>query len=217
MNDNRIKRLARIKPLIRQLIASQAIRYPYKPRIVLASDLKYSIERIGEIPPSEETLIKMISNARNQETSPLDNPWHLGTLFQDEKGLPSDTLEQKYTLSSEAIPYILKALWWGLEYFEDLEFTIRQAKWAARLNGFESLNKPGCLYLASFWYAHYEKICGLSKADFDTRWFDDALDDFQKLQKEAAAYNYGVPEKMFKAGIENSPTPVPHKSRVITI
>jgi hypothetical protein len=81
MNNNKKRqRLPRIKPTIRQLIVSEAIRYPDKPRLALATDLRDSIERMGEMSPSEETLIKMISDARNQESSLLDNPWHLGTV-----------------------------------------------------------------------------------------------------------------------------------------
>jgi len=34
----------------------------------------------NEIPPVEETVIKLISKARNHEISPLDKPWSLSVL-----------------------------------------------------------------------------------------------------------------------------------------
>lgn len=195
---------------VKQLIAQVFLEKPGLRAKEIQAEVSRRMNENGGNWPSLSVVEKLLVDIRKRHnesiTSPdnLDAPWHMGIL-------------EKYPVSPEAIPYILKALWWGSKNFKELEFTIRQAKWAARLYGFESLKNPGCLYLASFWYAHYEKICELSKADFDTRWFDDVLDDFQKLQNAASAYNYQVLEKMFNAGIENSPIPVPHKGRGITI
>ncbi len=176
----------------------------------IQAEVSRRISKYGDGWPSLSVVEKLLVDIRkrNKESNdlpnPLDAPWHIGTLA-------------KYPISTEAIPSLMEAIWWGVEYFEEIEFSIRQAKWAARLYNFESLKKPGCLYLASFWYAHYEKICELSKTESDTRWFDDALDDFQRLQKVASSYSYGVLKKMFENSIENQPIPVPHPTRIIVV
>jgi len=158
----------RIKPSIRQLIESEAIRYSTKPRAALAVDLQDKIERMGEISPTGETLMRMISEARNKEGSPLDKTWHW------------DTLEE-HPLSAEAIYYILRINKWAAS--KNIHpVTIREAKWITRLysvieNNREHWPKPleSALWKVSFTYASYQMICDLSKTDFDTRDIDESL------------------------------------------
>ena len=154
--------------MIRRLIVGDAIEYPNKPRLVLATELKDKIERMDEISPSEETLIKMISDARNKEPNPLDTAWHLGTL-------------NEYPLSAEAIHYILKIqIWTSSKHIHPV--TIREAKWISRLYSVIENNKSRwlkplekSLWKVSFIYASYEMICALSKTDFDIHNLDEYL------------------------------------------
>ncbi len=73
------KKPRELKPTVRALIYDQAIRYRNTPREFLANKLISEIEELGELPPSFETCIRMISKARNSD-NPLDEPWSLGTM-----------------------------------------------------------------------------------------------------------------------------------------
>ena len=165
MNNKKRQRLPKIKPTIKQLIVSQAIRYREKPRITLANELQDEIERMGEVSPSEETLMKMISDARNKETSPLDKPWHMGTLGD----IP---------LPSEAIPYILKIKKIHTQNESIGKLTIRQAIWISRL--YATIKDINDLGYNAYMISVYEIMCSLSKTPFDTSEFDDILADYKK-------------------------------------
>lgn len=161
----------RIKPAIKQLIVSEAIRYREKPRLILAADIRDTIERIGEVSPSEETLIKMVSDARNKEVSPLDTPWHLGTL-------------DDYPLSAEAIHHILKVQKWMAKKGKKSQVTLRLAKWISRFS--KVISKDiAWLWKVSFAYTLFEILCEISDTDFDTSHLDAALmagmDQFDKI------------------------------------
>ena len=89
-------------PEIREMIIMASTSSNEK-REVLALTLIDEIERKypREIPPVEETVIKLISKARNHEKSPLDKPWSLAVLNR----LHEFNI---FGINSEAIEYILK-------------------------------------------------------------------------------------------------------------
>ncbi len=165
MNKQKRLRSPRIKPTIKKIIALRAIRYPTTPRLALANDLRDYIERLGEISPSEETLIKMISDARNKEINPIDSPWHLGIMREPE-----------YGISPEAIPYIFQVKEWCDKNGKETPITVRQAFWIAQFchihrNKMKD-KETGDLWKASWVYAQYEIVCELSDRDFDTTELD---------------------------------------------
>ena len=75
-----VRRGPKIRPKIQGLIHLRALEEPRLPRDIVALHIRDEIERIGEIPPSEETIVKMVSRERNREPNPLDEPWSLGML-----------------------------------------------------------------------------------------------------------------------------------------
>ncbi|MFC2045591.1 hypothetical protein ACFLUH_02825 [Chloroflexota bacterium] len=111
----------KIQPMVKQLIIDKAIKNRKSPRLALAVELKKQIEEMGLIPPTEETMIKMISSARNRELGPEDTRWSMATL-------------ERYPISPEALFSVLK-VWVYARENSIIEFTVRHAKWAARLSG----------------------------------------------------------------------------------
>jgi hypothetical protein len=124
MNRRRPGRGPKIPNEVRQLIISQAI-YDSKtmPRRALAVRLQELIERMGEVSPTEDTLARMISEARNKQPNELEKPWSIGACAQ-------------YNIPSDVIPVLIKIQ--KLKAVEDKEgslgeITIREARWIARL------------------------------------------------------------------------------------
>jgi hypothetical protein len=124
MNRRRPGRGPKIPNEVRQLIISQAI-YDSKtmPRRALAIRLQELIERMGEVSPTEDTLARMISEARNKQPNELEKPWSIGACSQ-------------YNIPSDIIPILIKIQ--KLKVVEDKEgslgeITIREARWIARL------------------------------------------------------------------------------------
>ena len=157
----------KISPTVKKLIVSEAtIRCPNKPRAALAVELKDTIERMGiyaeGASPSEDTLMRMISAARNEEHNSLDKPWHLGSMLDSER-----------YITPEAIAYIFKVKEWATRN-KEIPITIRQAYWIGQFYpGIPDIRKAKDedfknLWLWSLEYAHYELICELSKTDFNT-------------------------------------------------
>lgn len=107
----------KIKPTIKALIRITA-REDKRDRRVVALALQELIERLGESVPGEDTLMRMISEERNKDSNPEDQPWHLGTL-------------NDYPLSPEGIRAVLEAYWYADRNGTTL--TIREAKWIGRL------------------------------------------------------------------------------------
>jgi len=109
---------------VRQLIISQAIHdSKTMPRRALAVRLQELIERMGEVSPTEDTLARMISEARNKQPSELEKPWNIGSCAQ-------------YNILPDIIPILIKIQ--KLKAAEDKEgslgeITIREARWIARL------------------------------------------------------------------------------------
>ncbi len=108
----------KISPTIRALIMYEALN-DKRPRRVVAVNLQKQIEQLGESVPGEETLLRLISEDRNNE-HPEDQPWSIATL----KDFP--------IVSPEALPSVLKGWAYAREHLK-AAFTIREAKWVARL------------------------------------------------------------------------------------
>ena len=83
MNRRRPGRGPKISNEVRRLIIGQAIDdSKHMPRRALAVRLQDLIEKMGEISPTEDTLVKMVSEARNQQPSEFDRPWSIGACAQ---------------------------------------------------------------------------------------------------------------------------------------
>ena len=110
---------------VRQLIISQAIHDSKNmPRRALAVRLQDLIEKMGQISPTEETLMRMISEARNRQPSELDQLWSIGVCAQ-------------YNISPDIIPVLIRMQQLrarsGFKVLQQ-ELTIREARWFARLH-----------------------------------------------------------------------------------
>lgn len=109
-----------IKPSIKQFICAKALEHKDTPRQLLAIELKKLIEEAGEVSPTEDTMIKKISEARNKPKSPLDEQWSLGYLAQ-------------YDIPPDALPIVMRIYEKRLRELKQ-DFTIREAMWIARLS-----------------------------------------------------------------------------------
>jgi len=103
---------------IKRLIISEALKKPPKPRRALAIELMDKIERMGEVVPTEETIERLISEARNHEPNPLDEPWRMLDIV-------------KYPISPDTLPIVLEV--WGDQVVLQAQISIREALWIARL------------------------------------------------------------------------------------
>jgi hypothetical protein len=112
-----------LKPIVRSLIAKRAVENPTEDRRILAFDLIEEIKQLGEVPPTDETLIKYISEFRNKYID--DKPWTTASLELDLVG-------------SEAIPLLI-ALQVQRKTFLSKPLTVREAKWFSRLYGFKDI------------------------------------------------------------------------------
>lgn len=120
-NNTRIGR-PRIKPEIRSVIFQAAISERDISRDELAINLKNTIEKeMGEKPPSRQTLVRMISEARNSLIKPEDQPWSIKTV-------------KNYEIPPEALPSVFR-VFVHVQKHRSKPFTIREAMWAARLSG----------------------------------------------------------------------------------
>jgi hypothetical protein len=124
METEKTGRGPKISREVRQLIIGQAIHDSKNmPRRALALRLQDIIEKMGEISPTEDTLARLISEARNKQPSELDQPWSIGANAQ-------------YNIPPDIIPVLIRLQrfrrtnqrkgGWG-------ELTIREARWFARL------------------------------------------------------------------------------------
>ncbi|MDP2729554.1 MAG: hypothetical protein Q8O55_03615 [Dehalococcoidales bacterium] len=115
----------RISSEVRQLIISQAIHdSKTMPRRALAVRLQDLIEKMGEVSPTEDTLARMISEARNKQPSELERPWSIGACSY-------------YNIPHDMIPVLIKIQKLKAEYGDDEDvsrvLTVREARWMARL------------------------------------------------------------------------------------
>lgn len=144
-----------MSPVVWNLICYEVQSRPEELRKVLAFELEKKIRLQGEVPPTSQTLIKMISKARNSESSPEDYPWHLDAF-------------DKYPVPADALPLILE-----IQKHINKNLSIRLVKWLTRLyvalkgnqflRGNELLYHLYC-YLWASMYADREKISEISKS-----------------------------------------------------
>jgi len=142
------KRGPKIKPSIEALIEYMA-RQDKRPREALASALKEQIEQMGEISPTEGTLVKMISEFRNSPNPQEDQPWALSSLNDMIPPIPT-----------EALPAVLEAYIYSHEHMNH-EFTVRDAKWVARIHKlYKDVAKSTSMAMG---LAQIELLAGLTK------------------------------------------------------
>jgi len=125
MNAERTGRGPQISKEVRRLIISQAVHDARNmPRWPLAARLKDLIEKMGYTSPSDETLVKMISEARNKQPRELEKPWSIGACSY-------------YNIPHDMIPVLIKLQKLMAEYGDDEDvsrvLTVREAQWIARL------------------------------------------------------------------------------------
>lgn len=122
MQRREIKRRAKtMLPVIKLLITTRALSEPDKGREKLADELIADINRQfpNEVPPAWETVIKLISKARNQEGWPLSRAWHLDSLCEHE-------------MNPSVVPILLKEQ--ALRADENrYPLSVGEALWASRL------------------------------------------------------------------------------------
>jgi len=125
MNIKKSGRGPNISSIVRQLIIGQAIHdSKTMPRRALAVCLQELINKMGEPLPTEDTLVKMISEARNKQPSELEEPWCIGACAY-------------YNIPTDMIPVLIKIQKLKAEYGNEEEMskvlTLREARWIARL------------------------------------------------------------------------------------
>jgi len=118
------KRAPNIKKEARNFIHEVAISCPSTGRTELAEFLKEEVPKQGWRAPSIGTLEKMISAIRNN-TEPVDEPWCIGV--SSNYGIPIEA-------TSDLLKILRKCLMFGRP------FTIREAKWVARLRGIRDVD-----------------------------------------------------------------------------
>lgn len=109
----------RINPTVRSLISSRARKDTGIKRRALAHMLTNEIIEMGEIPPTEETMLKLISEARNLPYDKLDLPWRISTL-------------PDYPIPPESLPKVLEIFIEKLRE-QAVHITIQEAQWIGRL------------------------------------------------------------------------------------
>ncbi|MBI4215920.1 MAG: hypothetical protein HY687_00785 [Chloroflexi bacterium] len=141
------------------MIIARALEIPRLSRTKLAEQLQGELESAGYDVPEIEVLERKISWYRNHaESGPLEKPWSTATLEQ-------------YPLTPEALAAVLKV--WKLRTMKGTNFTIREAKWAARLSSVQQDIER--LSLDARRYAHTELLYQTSKRPFDSTMLDRLL------------------------------------------
>ena len=152
----RRRKRARITPQARALIAHRALEHPRLRRAPLAEKLQTELRERGFDVPQFEVLERMISWYRNHAAdNPQEKPWSMATL--DHHPLPPC-----------ALPAVLRV--WKSRVEADHHFTIREAKWTARLSAVEP-NIEALSVLASC-YTHEELMYELIDRPFDSTGLD---------------------------------------------
>ncbi len=130
-----------IKDWVKWHINVEATKNRAEPRDAVAERIEQFLE--GKEPiPSRETLIKMISAARNSADLE-DRPWTVSSLVD-------------YEISPEALPVVMKA--WARALELDKHLSIRQVKWIARLYNVLKDKDLESLIGNAFRYAEGEKV-----------------------------------------------------------
>ena len=176
-----------IKPYIKQLIYAKALENKGIPRLALAVELKKLIEEMGEIPPTEETMIKKISEARNLPYTAEDKPWSIAASV-------------KYGISPEASKDLFDI--WRFSLAIDRPISIRQAKWIVYIRNLfyqpistgnvysDKVNRNLFLIKRSWLYSILERASRIMRGEyFDTANLDAA--SFMPNWERATAWKLG--------------------------
>jgi len=108
-----------IKPHVKQLIYARALRDKDIPRPALAAELrKFISDEMGEIPPTEETMIKLISEGRNLPATDEDEPWSVAASVK--YGWPPEATKDLFDI-------------WRASLAMGNPISIRQAKWIVHI------------------------------------------------------------------------------------
>ncbi len=197
MEKQKLKRQRRAKTMssnIKRLIAEISISND-KNREDLAEELLNQIKTKypNEIPPTTETIVKLISKYRNHSRTPLDRPWNLGELdeFPD------------LTFDSESINRIFEVKAYMRKVGNVIPLTFRQAKWISRLHRIKvkKTNYIPYLQFASFTYANYEIMCEMADTSIDTHKLDACLLDINAfIAVSQELQQHELSNKAFKKG-----------------
>ncbi len=156
---------ANITPDGEAIIMAGALEYPRLPRTKLAEKLQTEFERQRYDIPEIEVLERKISWYRNHaEAGPLEKPWSTATIDR----YPELNIEFP---TPEALSRVLKV--WKLRIERGDTFTIREAKWAARLSGL--LEDTEKLSYKAGQYARTELMFELIGRPFDSIELDRSL------------------------------------------
>jgi hypothetical protein len=148
----------RISKTVEKLIVHRSLADRNTPRRVLAVELQETISKMSEPVPTEETLEKLISKARNHTPSPLDEQWTTASLVD-------------FDLPPDSVPAVTKVWRYALNTNES--FAIRQAKWVARL--YTLIKETSLLWFFSRKYADEERTASITGQQMDTFIPDTAL------------------------------------------
>jgi hypothetical protein len=175
-----------------------------KPREELAHELR---QRFGVKSPSLQTLMRMISKARNKPPTDLDNPWTIGCCIKYK--IPSDIISSLIevkrasdnfgglNITNDLTPQIQKAYAKANKELKNSP-TIRQARWFARLyqsldavieeKGLPPPKKLAYHFIVAAQYAQKEQISEMlnreypDTSDLDKLYFiDKELDTLEGL------------------------------------
>lgn len=112
-----------IDPQVKKIILRMAREDRDTKRLALARQIIDEINSKNRTAPTEQTVMKLISEARRQVESPLDSLWSTASF-------------EKYEICAEALPVIFEIKWQRLTSIQDPRFnklSIREARWIARL------------------------------------------------------------------------------------
>ncbi len=153
---------ARIPIEAKALIGRRALEVPRLQRGPLAEKLQAELKDLGYDVPQYEVLERMISKYRTHTaSSPEDMPWSTATL--NAPGAPP--------LPQEALAAVLRV--WQSRIEKGAAFTIREAKWTARLSGLEpDIEK---LSFIARRHARTEQMFELIDRAFDSTFLDQLL------------------------------------------
>jgi len=174
----------------KKLITQYSLQDVNQPREIVANILRREIRQSGERPPTQETLKRAISKARNQPESPLDKPWHLGLLTKIR-----DHLE--YQISPETIPLLLEVLEKQKMFTRHRGITIRQALWISRLQ--KVVIDKDDLWEIAWHYAFNERISEISGTEFNTSNYDNLLFKPKALLEYFRESRQGISYEKYKA------------------
>jgi hypothetical protein len=147
-NREHIKRGPQISPTVKRIIAVESLRDPELPREYLARQLKEKIESLDFVSPTEETLKRRISEARQHRSQLISPYWNLGLQF-----------DEKFKIPPEAIPKVLEIQRYlkeneGFQEYTKLPITV--VYWIGQL--YKTVDPPILLFFSALAYSLYMHV-----------------------------------------------------------